>query len=120
MSALSKITIAGRGTVVADRCVLATSMHARFIGLLKHEHLTAGEGMLLQPCNHVHTLFMKFPIDAVFLDKNGTVLGFDELAPWRLSRLFWRARQVLELPRGRCREVGLNPGDQLEVTPCFS
>ena len=114
------VKIAANGREVAARCVVAASMRARMVGLLNHDSLPAGEGMLLDPCNNVHTFFMRFAIDVVFLGKDNTVLAIDELRPWRISRLRLRARKVLELPLGACRAVGLKPGDRLEFTPCSS
>jgi uncharacterized protein len=101
------------GDVVVDRCVVADSPAARMKGLLGRSELRPGEGLLLRPASAVHTCFMRFPIDAVFLDAALRVVGIsDELRPWRAAS--WRgARAVLELPAGESTRRGLEVGDQL-------
>lgn len=79
----------------------ARSFWARLKGLLGRRGMEESSGLLLDPCNSVHTMFMKFTIDAVFLDENGMVLHIEhKLKPWRFSKMVWRARRVLELPSG--------------------
>lgn len=120
MSALKtyKIIQQSTGTVVATQCVHANTVHSRLVGLLNHKALASGEALLLDPCNQVHTFFMRFAIDAVFLTKDNRVLGVSELQPWRLSALYWRARKVLELPLGTCATHHIKSGDILEVQSC--
>ena len=113
---LLQVKVALSGTLVAGRCLEAKTPIKRMIGLLNHDRLEDGEGLLLAPCNHVHTWFMRFPIDAVFISAENIVLGIDELVPWKLSRLHWKSRKVLELPLGTCRKVGVKTGDRLEFT----
>ena len=62
------------GTVVCEHCLLAETMFARLRGLLGRSGLSSGEGMLLRPAASIHTAFMRFPIDAVFLDRESRVL----------------------------------------------
>ncbi len=104
-----------RGTRVCERCVVADSAPTRMRGLLGRRRLDSGEGLLLRPAPAVHTWFMRFPIDAVFLDGELTVLHVRErLRPWRMAG--WRgARAVLELPAGASERLGLATGDRLEV-----
>lgn len=100
-----------------ERCVcvgeLAESPLARMRGLLGRSGLPAGEGMLLSPAPSIHTAFMRFPIDAVFLDRDFRVLGIVEgLSPWRVASRR-RARAVLELAAGECARRGIHVGDRL-------
>jgi uncharacterized membrane protein (UPF0127 family) len=74
------------GTVVCEHCLLAETMFARLRGLLGRSGLSSSEGMLLRPAASIHTAFMRFPIDAVFLDRESRVLKVAaELPPWRWS-----------------------------------
>ncbi len=104
-----------RGQVVCERCLVAANPWTRLKGLLGRRELSSEEGLLLRPAAAIHTWFMRFPIDAVFLDRNLTVL---EVVP-RLGR--WRtagrrgARAVLELRAGECERRGIGPGDRLVV-----
>jgi uncharacterized protein len=101
------------GAVVCDRCTVADTMLARMRGLLGRSHLPRGEGILLRPCPSVQTLFMRFPIDVVFLDRDGVVLKVVEnLRPWR-SAGGRRAHATLELAAGEAARVGIAVGDRL-------
>jgi uncharacterized protein len=103
------------GTVVCERCSLADSPVARMRGLLGRDGLEQGEGLLLRPASSIHTFFMRFPIDAVFLAKDLTVLKVvRNLAPWRMASRF-RAHSVLELPAGTCERRGVREGDRLTL-----
>ena len=84
-------------------------------GLLGRDELRPGEGLLLRPASSIHTFFMRFPIDAVFLDRDLVVRKVEpDVKPWRLA--FGRgARQVLELGGGEAARLGIAPGQRLLV-----
>ena len=85
----------------------------RMRGLIGRSGLPAGEGMLLRPAPSIHTAFMRFPIDAVFLDRDLRVLDIvEQLRPWRTASRR-RARAVLELAAGECARRGVEIGDRL-------
>ena len=101
------------GNVVCERCLLAEPPLARLRGLLGRSDLPAGEGLLLRPAGSIHTAFMRFPIDAVFLDRADRVLKVaHELPPWRMAGCRG-ARAVLELPAGEAAKQGLRAGVSL-------
>jgi uncharacterized protein len=101
------------GDVVCDRCVVADTPTSRLRGLLGRSELRPGEGLLLRPASAIHTCFMRFPIDAVFLDRDWRVLGIcGDVRPWRAASRRG-AKAVLELPAGESARRGLEPGDLL-------
>jgi uncharacterized membrane protein (UPF0127 family) len=103
-----------RETVVADRAEIANTSEKRRTGLLKHTRLAPGEGLWITPCEGVHTFFMKFPIDVVFLTRQRKVLKIrPNMVRSRIS-FNLRSHSVLELPAGRLEETGTAAGDQLE------
>jgi uncharacterized membrane protein (UPF0127 family) len=112
--ALPEIALANDdGTVVCERCLLAETPLARMRGLLGRSSLPAGEGLLLRPAASIHMAFMRFPIDAVFLDSADRVVKVvADLQPWRLAACRG-ARAVLELPAGEASRRGLVPGVSL-------
>jgi uncharacterized protein len=114
MKRLPKVALANdEGTVVCEHCLLAETMFARLRGLLGRSGLSSGEGMLLRPAASIHTAFMRFPIDAVFLDREHVVVGIErDLRPWRAAARK-RAHSVLELAAGECDRRGLREGDAL-------
>ena len=110
-----RITNQTRGTEVASAADLANTSATRRTGLLKRESLEPGEGLLIVPCESVHTFFMKFPIDLVYLDKKRKVLKVRHAVPaWRMSACLW-AHSVLELPAGTARKTSTVRGDVLAV-----
>ena len=111
------VTIANLdGPVVCERCVLADSPIRRMRGLLGRKKLDAGHGLLIRPAPAIHTWFMRFAIDAVFLDRELSVLSVRrDLRPWRMAAQRG-ARSVLELPAGEAERRGIEPGDRLEVS----
>src|SRR5918999_2843128 len=101
------------GDVVCDRCVVADSPVSRMRGLLGRGELRPGEGLLLRPASAIHTWFMRFSIDAVFLDRDWRVVAIsDDVRPWR-ARSRRGAKAVLELPAGESARRGLVLGDLL-------
>jgi uncharacterized membrane protein (UPF0127 family) len=101
------------GAVVCERCVVADSPLARMRGLLGRNDLPSEEGVLLRPASSIHTAFMRFPIDAVFLDRNLRVVRVaSEVQPWRAAAARG-ARAVLELRAGEATRRGLEAGDLL-------
>lgn len=102
------------GRVVCARCKIATTPLARARGLLGRKELPPGEGLLIRPGFSIHTLFMRFPIDVVFLDKSGSVVDVvGRLKPWRAATRL-RARAVLELAAGEAERVTVRIGERLE------
>ena len=103
------------GTVVCERCTYARSFWLRMKGLLGRAELPAGEGVLLEPASSIHMLFMRFPIDAVFLDRELRVKKVVEnLQPWRVAACRG-ARSVLEMAAGQASRAGVAPGRQLRI-----
>jgi hypothetical protein len=101
------------GRMLCDRCRVADRPLSRMRGLLGRRYLGAGEALLLRPASAIHTAFMNFSIDALFLDRGGIVLHIaHDLAPWRAASKRG-ARTVLELPAGAALARGIEPGDRL-------
>jgi len=101
------------GRIVCERVVVADRAHRRMRGLLGRKYLRQGEGMVLRPGWSIHTAFMRFPIDAVFLDADQVVIKVEhEVGPWRTVSCRG-AREVVELPAGECHRRGLEVGDRV-------
>jgi uncharacterized membrane protein (UPF0127 family) len=103
-----------RGALLAERVELAVAMAERLRGLLGRTELPRGTALAIAPCAAIHTFFMKFAIDAVFLDGSGRVVRvLSDLRPWRATRFHRHAAQVVELPAGTVARTGTREGDQL-------
>jgi hypothetical protein len=102
---------------VADIVEVAYSRQARRRGLLGRDSLDDDMALVLCPCLAVHTAFMQFPIDVVFVDRNGYAVHMvHDLQPWRIAGSL-RARAVIELAAGRLKSTGVALGDRLYLTP---
>jgi uncharacterized membrane protein (UPF0127 family) len=98
---------------VVCRCRVATSFALRFRGLMGVAQLPPGTGLLLPGTSSVHTHFMRFPIDVVFLDSRRRIVSLvPRLKPWRLAAAK-SAASVLELAGGECERLGLAEGEVL-------
>jgi len=103
-----------RGLVLGDAVRQADSFISRLKGLMFTPRLESGQGLLIRPCQAVHTHFMRFSIDVIFLDGAGRVVWvMTAMPPWRQSPFIRGAEAVLELPAHAAGTTG--PGDQLEL-----
>jgi len=104
-----------RDVVLADSADVADTSEKRRVGLLKHSALKSGEGLWIVPCESVHSFFMKFTIDVLYLDRAKKVRGLRaNMKPWRLSACL-PAHSVVELPAGTIARTGTKKGDQLAL-----
>jgi uncharacterized membrane protein (UPF0127 family) len=112
-----QVTVAREdGTPLWGGGALADNPGSRLKGLLGRTGLERDEGLLLSPAPAIHTCFMRFPIDAVFLDRDLRVVGVaPRLSPWRWARRA-RARAVLELSAGESERRGVRLGERLSVS----
>jgi uncharacterized protein len=103
------------GRLVCERCVVAETPLTRLAGLLGRSGLEAGEGLLIRPTSAIHTYFMRFPIDAVFLNRDLVVVRVvSEMPPWRVAARRG-AKAVLELAAGESRRRGIQPGERFQL-----
>jgi uncharacterized protein len=103
------------GSLVCERCLLAETPLTRLKGLLGRRDLPRGEGLLLRPAPSIHTFFMRFPIDAVWVDSDLTVLKISpRIPPWRTVACKG-AKGVVELAAGEAERRGLRAGDRLAL-----
>lgn len=109
-----KVEIIYKGKVVASDIVLANNFSSRLMGYMfrKTPHCP---GLLFEPCNAIHTCFMRFPLDLVFLSKDNEVIKvIRSILPWRHTWFYFKARRTLEVPAGMIPSE-LKEGDMLEV-----
>lgn len=103
-------------TLIAQNLLVADRFWPRFKGLLGRKELTADTALVIEPCNSVHTWFMRFPIDLLFLSGDFFVLHVAEnVRPWRLVPYVRGARRVVELQAGAAARTGTSAGDQLSI-----
>lgn len=107
-----------RMTLVGSSIRPADTFWRRLSGYLGRRPPTQGEGLLLSPCDAIHTMGMAFDLDVIFLDETGQVLRIIRgLKPWRITKKIPGARHVLEVPPGTVDETGTQVGDTLSWRP---
>ncbi len=113
-SALQRVTNVTRAAVLATRAEVARGPWGRGVGLLGRAGLGEGEGLVLEPCNSVHTWFMRFVIDVLVLDAQGQVLDLRaEMRPWGMTWPVAGGRVVVELPAGTLARTRTERGDSV-------
>jgi uncharacterized membrane protein (UPF0127 family) len=105
-----------KGTLLADDVILADSFRTRMKGLLGKKDLKSGQALILKPCDSVHTFFMRFAIDVIFVDRQHRVgLALGCLKPWRMSPICWKAQFAVELPSGAILDSRTEKGDEIAI-----
>lgn len=107
-----------RGSELGDRVEVARSFWSRGRGLMLRRRLEQGAGMVIDPCSSIHTFWMRFPIDVLYVNREHQVVRADEaMRPWRVGPLRpgKGSRYVVELPPGTIRASGTQPGDHLRL-----
>jgi len=106
-----------KNTTLTDQCRVADTFFTRLRGLLGSPPLEAGQGLLLVSEKSIHTLFMSFSLDIVYIDKNQTVIKLDyDMPPYRLGSYVKQAAYILELPVGVIEQTQTVVGDQLHFS----
>ena len=106
-----------RTTYLATNLLIASTHWSRFRGLMATDssRFTRGQGLWINPSHGIHTFAMRFPIDAVYLDRDRIVVHLEEgLKPWRVAPIRIAAASVLELPIGTVRDSATALGDQID------
>jgi uncharacterized protein len=107
-----------RTTYLATELLIARTHWSRFRGLMATDasRFRRGQGLWIVPCHGVHTLAMRFPIDAVYLDQERIVIHIEQgLKPWRMAAIRVLATSVLELPRGTVIDTRTELGDRVDI-----
>jgi uncharacterized membrane protein (UPF0127 family) len=108
-----------RTTYLATNLLIARTHWTRFRGLMATDssRFPPGHGLWISPSHGIHTFAMRFPIDALYLDRDRIVIHLEEgLKPWRVAAVRVQAASVLELPTGTIRESQTVLGDQVDIS----
>lgn len=93
------------GNVIVDDVMVATHTIDRMRGLMFRDEMPSCKGFLIDPCNSIHTFFMRFDLDIAFMSKENEIVALvREMKPWRLTKLYFKSRKVLEMRAGTMPE----------------
>jgi uncharacterized membrane protein (UPF0127 family) len=105
-----------KNIILSARAELADTFFSRMRGLLGRRTFTQGEALVITRCNSIHMFFMKFPIDAIFLDGSDRVVGVvKNIRPFQISPVFWTSTRVVEFPAGTLDRTATSVGDIIEI-----
>lgn len=103
-----------KNALLAENTTIADTLFKRIKGLLGRKDFNKGEALIIKPCNSIHTFFMRFPIDVVFVDaKKRVVKTISNMRPFRISGICLKARFSVELPAGSLQKTATQTGDTL-------
>lgn len=111
-----KIINQTKDTVLAKEVIIADTFLKRIKGLLGRKDFLPGEALIIKPCNSIHTFFMRFPIDVLFLDgRNRVIRALKDIPPFHLSGIYFSSRHAIELPAGVIASTATEEGDTLQI-----
>ena len=109
-----KAIVKNKNIIVSSKVKIAKSTFDRVIGLMFKKEMIKGDSLLIEPCNSIHTCFMNFPIDVLFLSSSNQILHIvRNMRAWRFSKIYFKSKRVLELGGGELAQE-INVGDILE------
>lgn len=106
----------GEAQLLLEKIELAESFMSRGKGLLGRKNMAENHGLWIKPCNNIHTFFMKFSIDCIFVDRSMHVTRvIHDVKPFRMVGPYWKSHSVIETKAGFAKKYNVNKGDQLYV-----
>jgi hypothetical protein len=113
-----KIINTSKNVTLADNVVLAQTAVSRLKGLLFYKEFKKGEALIIRPCNSIHTFFMRFPIDVIFVGANDKIVKIHQgIKPFKVTPIYFKSDFVIELPAGILEATGTTASDILLVEP---
>ncbi len=111
-----KVTNSDKRVILADKVSIADNFFKRLIGLIGTHSPEKNSALLIKPCSSIHTCFMKFSIDVIFIDDNGRVLKIlHSIKPYHFCFPVRGSSAALELPAGTCRNTDTVEGDKIKI-----
>jgi hypothetical protein len=105
-----------KNTILAEDVLIANTPFKRIRGLLGKKVFLPNQAIILDPCNSVHTFFMRFAVDILFVDKDYKVVkALPDFSPNRITRICWHFSRAIELPVGRLKLTNTRTKDQLRL-----
>ena len=103
-------------TSICKELIEARTLLKRLKGFMFDKKIDPSQGLWIKKCKSVHTCFMNFNIDLIFINKEKKIVGLVEnLHPWKLSPFYWKADSVIEMPKNTINKYQLEVGEQLDV-----
>jgi uncharacterized membrane protein (UPF0127 family) len=105
-----------QNNLIAKNVKIAKSFITRSLGLIPRKDFFESEALIIKPCNSIHTFFMKFPIDVLFLDKTNKIIAlYENVTPWQILPVHFNAHSVIELKAGQIKAKNIQKNDIIQV-----
>jgi uncharacterized protein len=102
--------------IIAHNVIPSYTFWRRLKGLMFRKSLPAGYAMHIMPCSSIHTFFMKFPLDVLYIDKNNQVVKVSlNIPPGKMEKVVRKAKSVIEMPAGSIDTESVEVGDQIQI-----
>jgi len=112
-----KVYNSTQNNLIADDVKVAENFFTRSIGLLSKKSLLSNEGLIIKPCCSIHTFFMKFEIDVLFVNKQNEVVAlYENVKPWRILPIHQTSHYVIELQSGTITAKNISKGDLIQIS----
>ena len=109
-----RVVLKKTNLMLSENVMMANSLFKRILGLMFKKNINKNESLLIEPCNSIHTCFMNFSIDVLFISKKNEVVHvIENMHPWRFSAIHFRSKKVVEFPAGTLKGMVIL-GDILE------
>ncbi len=114
---MKKAVNVARNKTLANSLLVADTFCSSLLGLMGRRQLPVGEGLWIIPCQSVHSMWMRFPIDVIFLsDERAIIHMVENMRPFRITKYVSNARSVIELPANTIMTTQTKVGDRVEIT----
>ena len=101
---------------IGNNIKIADNFFTRFKGLMFKKELNVNEGLIINPCNSIHMFFMNFPLDILFVNENNEVVEIlENIKPWRVSKLYFNAEYVVELPINTVKSKNIQKNQKIFI-----
>lgn len=102
--------------IIADNVKVAQNFFSRTVGLIPKKTFNKGEGLIIKPCSSIHTFFMKFAIDVLFVNKKNEVVAlYENVKPWKILPIHFNSYYVIELDSGAISSKNISKGDLITI-----
>lgn len=113
-----KIYNSTQNNIISEDAKVADSFFSRSIGLLSRKTLSESESLIIKPCCSIHTFFMRFDIDVLFIGAKGKIIGlYENVNPWNVLPIHLTSKYVVELPAGCISNKNIQKGDEISLLP---
>lgn len=113
---MKKCEVIINNQMIGNNIDIADNFFTRLNGLMFKKELKENDGLIINPCNSIHMFFMNFPLDIVFVNNNNEIVEIlEDIKPWRISKIYFNADFVIELPTGTIKKKNIQKNQKILI-----